>query len=785
MENFEEIIRRIDSDKNDKVKNNIRKYLQKWYWFAISILSGLAISLYVFTHSPNTYEVKSRILVEVPNEEMNSILSFDNKSISATNSNVNVENKIGILKSYTLFKKALINLNWTTSWYHKKLLNTKELYLNEPFELVVPFNTINTEDTPIEIVALNENEYKVSAEVASIQQGDGKIIEINEIVKFGEPFLNQFFNFTLEKGYGSIGESYYLVFNNSNTITNNYLKKTKISGDEAGSNLITITIVGTIIQKEADFINELNNVFIQFGVENKNISSDNSLEFIESQLARISSKLESAEENFSSYRQNNQVMNLSHEAQVIYEKLESVENERYMIQLQVNYYRELQEYLDDSEKISEMVNPSVIGITDVNLNNMLTSLMELYSRRELLSYSVKEKSPSFKIIEKEITIARDALRETIKNQLKATESMLESANSRYQSIESRIKQLPKTEKDLIGIQREFDLNNELYTYLMQKKAEASISKASIAPEVKVIDPALAESSKQLGPNLAKHLGAGLAGGFFIPFLIFTFVSVFNSKIETREEIERESKLPVLEGIVKHGYKTKLPVLIHPRSGISESFRGLKSNINALLQEPGTKVISINSLIPGEGKSFIAACLSVILTKSENEVLLIDADMHKPTLHSILDVKKSIGLSDYLKHENRLEEINLSTSIPNLYFLQAGSVCENPSDLLDSSQFENLINGVREIYDYIIIDNAPLLLVPDAILTSNFSNISLFVLRLNHSHKDEIKQINKIVDFNRIKHAAIVTNCTPDRGYGYGKKYWEKGYGAYRQKTYAG
>src|SRR5690554_4526978 len=100
MENFEEIIRRIDSDKNDKVKNNIRKYLQKWYWFAISILSGLAISLYVFTHSPNTYEVKSRILVEVPNEEMNSILSFDNKSISATNSNVNVENKIGILKSY-------------------------------------------------------------------------------------------------------------------------------------------------------------------------------------------------------------------------------------------------------------------------------------------------------------------------------------------------------------------------------------------------------------------------------------------------------------------------------------------------------------------------------------------------------------------------------------------------------------------------------------------------------------------------------------------------------------
>ncbi len=785
MENFEEIIRRIDSDKKDNTKNSIRKYLQKWYWFVISILLGLALSLYIFINSPNTYEVKSRILVEVQNEEMNSLLAFNNKAISTTNVNVNVENKIGILKSYTLFKKALINLGWTTSWYHKKLLNTKELYLNKPFELIIPSDAVNAENIPIEIVALNPDEYEIFAEIPPQNQNPKNVFEINETVKFGEPFVNEYFNFTLEQGFGTIGESYYLVFNNLNTLTNYYLKKTKISGDEAGSNLITISIVGSTTDKEADFINELNNVFIQFGVENKNISSDNSLQFIENQLAGISSKLKSAEENFSSYRQNNQVINLSHEAQVIYEKLESAENERYMTQLQVNYYRELQEHLYDSEKISEMGSPSVIGITDANLNNMLTSLTELYKRRELLSYSVKDNSPIFKILEKEIIIAREALEETIKNQLKTTESMLASAENRYQSIEDRVRQLPKTEKDLIGIQREFDLNDELYTYLMQKKAEASITKASIAPEVKVIDPALAESSKQLGPNLSKHLGAGLTGGFFIPFMIITLISLLSSKIETREEIERESKLPILEGIVKHGYKTKLPVLAHPRSGISESFRGLKSNINALLQFPGTKVFSINSLIPGEGKSFIASCLSVILTKSENKVLLIDADMHKPSLYSFFDMQKSIGLSNFLKNEVKFSDIDLSTSIPNLYFLQAGTACENPSDLLDSNQLRDLIKRTKENYDYIIIDNAPLLLVPDAILTSSFSNISLFVVRLNYSHKNEIKQINNIVDFNRIEHAAIVANCTPDRGYGYGKKYWKKGYGDYRQKKSAG
>jgi len=299
--------------------------------------------------------------------------------------------------------------------------------------------------------------------------------------------------------------------------------------------------------------------------------------------------------------------------------------------------------------------------------------------------------------------------------------------------------------------------------------------------VQVIDAAFPEASAYIGPNLVVNIFGGMVGGMMLPFIFITLIGFFNNKIETRDEIEKNSKLPVLEGIIRHKYKEILPVVHHPRSGIAESFRGLKSNLKALLEQPGAKVISINSLIPGEGKSFISSNFSAILAKTNKKVLLIGADLHKPTLHKYFEVKESFGLSNYFLNEKSFEEILSATFIPNLSIIQAGTIPDNPSELLDNAKFELLIDKARQIFDFIIIDNAPVLLVPDSILASNFSDVSLFVLRINLSHKDQIKQIGKIVEFNKIKNAAILINEAPDRGYGYGSKYWKHGYADYRKK----
>jgi tyrosine-protein kinase Etk/Wzc len=777
MEKIDEIISLIESQEKKEAKSVFLKYLRQWPLFLILCLAGGAIGFFYYKKSPNIYEVKSRILIKSEDNSLGSVFNLDNPMLNM-GKRAGIENQLGILKSYTLFRKALDNLNWHTSWFRKELFYNAELYNNEPFELIVPPSAKNAENVFLTIVALDDKRYKIEAEGETTMNGYLQTIDFENEGRFGKPFYNEFFNFTLNRGKGEIDNTYLLRFNNLHWLTSHYLQKTKIDLEDFNSDLISIRIHGENIHKEADFINELNNVFIEFGMENKFHNSEKSMEFIDSQLSRIEQTLGSAEEEFSNFRTNNQVMNLGQEAQLIYSKLEEIENEKYLTQLQIDYYTELQQYLDDSRKIGNMVNPSVIGIKDPDLSGMLSKLTELYSRREQLSYSVQDKNPSFIMLEKDIKITRDGLEESLKNQLRATKSKMESMQERYSEVQSRVRRLPETERNLISIQRDFDLNNELYTYMLQKKAEVSITKASIAPQVQIIDSAIVEAATKVGPSLMKNFGAGIFAGITIPFIIITLMSFFNNSLETREEVEKWSTIPVLEGIIQHKYKEILPVIHHPRSGIAESFRGLKSNLNAILDQPGGKVISINSLIPGEGKSFISSNLSAIITKTNSKVLLIGADLHNPTLHEFLDIEKSFGLSNYLLDEIGVDEIISPTTIPNLDFIQAGPIPSNPSDLFDIDKFEYLIDKVRKLYDYTIIDNAPLLLVPDVIIVSKFADISLFVLRMNYSHKEEIRQINKTVDFNKIERAAIVINEAPDRGYGYGKKYWKKGYGEY-------
>jgi capsular exopolysaccharide synthesis family protein len=778
----EEIFHLIENQHKQETQSLLFRYLKKWKWFVAFALVGVVLGFLIYRNSPNTYEVTSRIIVKSDEKSLESLLTFNDQRMDL-GEKTNIVNQIGLLRSYTLYREAVNKLNWNYSWYEKKFLYNADLYRNDPFVLSVPSYEENTKSIPVQIEMLNDSEFSITIKGETSKNGYKQKIDYDGTHKFGQPFKNEFFNFTIKKNKADKEKIYLLYFNDFDNLTSYYLEKTAINSEDEKSDFIAISLEGETKHREADFINELNNVFIEFGMKAKYENSDNSVKFIDSQLERLKGSLGTAEENFSNYRRNNQVMDLGQEAQAVYTKLEEIEQEQYLTQLQLDYYVNLRNYLDDAKKIEEMVSPSVIGITDANLTGMLEKLMELYSRREVLSFSVREKSPTLVLLEKEIKVARDGLDQTLKNQQDATELKLGSLNERYKVIQQRLKGLPETEKKLIGVQRDYDLNNEFYNYMLQKKAEVSISKASIAPEVQVIDKAIVEAAKRKGPNLIMNLGIGLIGGGIIPFVIITLMIFFNNKIETIQEIEIGSDIPVFEGIMKHKYKVKLPFIHHPRSGIAESFRGLKTSINTVVDKIDSKVISVNSLVPNEGKSFVSSNLSCALAKSNKKVLLIGADLHKPTLHVFLEVKESFGLSNYLNNEKSMEDIISSTSIPDLYLIQTGSIPENPSDLMDSVKFEKLIVKARQMFDYVVIDNAPLLLIPDAILTSQLSDISLFILRLNYSHKEQVKQINKIVEFNKIECSAIVPNDTPESGYAYGvgyrKKYWKNGYGEFK------
>jgi len=571
-----------------------------------------------------------------------------------------------------------------------------------------------------------------------------------------------------------------MVFKDINSLTPKYLKEVEISLEDKKSELINVQLFGPNPKKSADFINELNQVFISFGVKKKNQMSESSINFIDTTLVGISNTLKRAEVNLSSYRKDNQVLDLGAEAKVIYEKLEQIENEKYLSKMRIDYYKNLQSYIGDAAKIKQMINPSIIGITDANLNGLLPKLMDLYSKREVLSYSVEANNPSLILLEKDIQLTSNAILENLNNLLKNAELEMGNMESRYATVQNRLTKLPDTERRLVSMQRDFNLNNDLYTYMMQKKAEASISLASNIPQVQIIDPAMMEAAELVGPNLYKNLLVGFSFGFIIPFIFIFVTDIFNTKIQSVEEVEKLTKIQILDGIIHSKYKESLPTIKYPNSGIAESFRLLKANLRNIIETPEKKIISINSLVSGEGKSFISSNFAAILSLSANgkKVLLIEGDLRKPQLSNLFGNNNNIGLSSYLLDKNVFNDIIIKTTTPNLYFVPSGEIPPNPTELLETEKFKKFIENAKAEFDYIIIDNAPMSLVPDGLLTSQYVDLNIFVIRLNFSRKNEIKEINKTVTINNIKNAIIVINDTAKNQYGYGNKYWKNGYGNY-------
>ncbi|MFB6341469.1 GumC family protein [Saccharicrinis sp. FJH62] len=755
----------------------IYRYLKRWPWFIALSVIGIILGFAKYKSTPPTYEVSTKIIVKGESNPLKSSISVDNIFRSSTNSNMS--NQLEILQSYTNYRKALENLNWQVSWFTKGKYYDKEVYGTTPAEIAIPLNAKNIHSIAVNVSIKDDESFIVNVDGKANIDGEEKEIKFEKSGVFGQPFVNEYYNFILYRNESGPKGNFYFVFNNFNRMAQNYLKKVQVDVTNTNSDVIQMTLTGTNPQKEADFLNELNSVFITLGLEEEERDAENSVSFISDQLTKLKDSLDRSEKAFTDYRSKNQVVDLSQEADFIYKKLEDIESERYDANMRLNYYTNIQNYIDDSDKIKQISTPSVAGIDDNNLEAMLTKLTELYNRREILSYSVKEKSPSYILVEKEINLIKNSLKENLNNLISNTKSEISEINKRNREIQARLEKLPKTEKELIGIQREFELNSTMYNYMLKKKAEAELSQASTAPKVQVIDKALPESATQIGPNMKNTVAIGLGVGLAIPFLIIYLLETFSSTVRTKDEVDRLTELPVIDGIILSTTKDKLPVIKNPRSGLAESFRALRYRIKKLVHENGHAVISVNSMMPGEGKSFVSSNLAAIFAMNDKKVLLVGADIRKPKLDVIFDTKDTKGLTDFLSGNLGFNDVIIETKVGNLYFTPAGEVPPNPTELLEKTRLSEFIREAKSKFDFIILDNAPFSLVSDGLITSNLADLTLIVVRINKSRRKNIQELDNVVQLNKLENVSVLVNGL--NGSQISKGYVKKGYGVYSEK----
>jgi tyrosine-protein kinase Etk/Wzc len=331
---------------------------------------------------------------------------------------------------------------------------------------------------------------------------------------------------------------------------------------------------------------------------------------------------------------------------------------------------------------------------------------------------------------------------------------------------------------MINIQRQFDINNAVYTFLLEKRAEAGIIKASNVPDNRIIDRAGIYSSSMIAPKSRKNIMLALIIGILFPLSSIVVIDFLNNKILDKKDIEKGTSAPVIGFISHNEFKTELPVQAKPGSTLAESFRSVRTNLKSFVKDIKCPVISVSSTITGEGKTFISANLASIIAISDKKVLLIALDLRKPRIDKIFGMSNAKGMSNFLIGESKYEEIVVSTSIKNLSYTPSGSIPPNPAELIDSPALGDFIEKAKKEFDYIVIDTPPVAIVTDALLISPVTDLYLFVVRQRYSSKNTIELIDELNHNKNIHSIGIIMNDISISGYyGYGLRYgYAMGYG---------
>lgn len=744
--------------------------LRYWYYVVLFGFTGFALAYLYNLYRDKSYAVESKIIVpkNVNEVDFQGIFGIQ----PGFNASSSVNNEVEILKSYKLNNRVAEQLNWRVFWYKMGDFTWEGLYDNVPFTLLENGINQNTEDIEIYITPISQTTYNIKIKGNGILLNHTIPEDISKNLKYGVLFKNDYFNFTLLlKPDENVepGDEYYFIFRKNSRVATNYMSTLTVKGMEEGSEVIQLKLITLDKRRGVDYLNKLVEVYMNLKIEEKTESHKKTLEFINSQLSGISDSLYVSENNFASFRSKNQLINLSQQGSNVLQLLTDTEKEKTMHQMQFEYLKNLLHYIGNEADISKIISPSVVGINDESFVSLVQKLIDLFREREIMAYTSRENNPQLILLNQEIKQVSKLLRENLTNLIENSENNISILTQRINQTSTKLKGLPEKEQKLINIQREYDMTNDIYTFLLQKKAETELTLASATIDVKVVDEATLSRTVLTGKPAISIYMLGLIIGIMIPIIFTIVIDILDKRIKTKIEIQKFSTIPILGSIVHSKKNNYMHVYNEPATLIAESFRTIRTNIKFFLDNKDEKVIGINSALSGEGKTFTSINLATVLAMNDKKTLLIGCDLRKPKLSKIFNLKSNAGLSNLLINECNQSDAIFKCKVENLYVMPAGPIPPNPLEVLEKPQFKEFIDWARVNFDYIVLDNAPSYLVSDGIISSKQCDMNIFVVRAGLTNIDMIENINNIVAGSEIKKPCFVINDLTLINYGYSYK----------------
>jgi capsular exopolysaccharide synthesis family protein len=757
------------------------RYLRYWPLFIISIILLLAGTYFYNRYTTPRYSSQMTLMVKAEKKGTLEEVAEGLKGSSAASGSQSLENEIEILQSRSMAEATLRRLDFGVSYFSVGKFGSREMYLDRPFTVVIDSLHPQLLNATFKVKVLSSNHFHIESDVQHAYSFDPLKQEslANPVgfkagnYQFGQYIEGPSYKFKLAPIFPAAGAEYTFYFNSLLDLAGHYAGSVWISPTNRSTTILRLSMEGTVPTKIVAYLNKLAETYIDKGLQEKSQMAAKAFTFIDEQLKITRDSLEQVESQLQQFRSKHRVMESTSEGQSALSRMQVLEKDKVGVDMKLQYFAYLQKYLQENPNPQELIVPTAMGVEAPELQTLIANLITLYTEQQELRLSTREENPYFRSLLQNIKSTKLAIEENIRNNVNLLKLQQQNLAGQISKADKQIVQLPGVERDLVNIRRKFTINETIYNYLLEKRAESGITKASKTPDQMILDRAI--SAYPVYPNTRRNYMFALLMGIGLPLGLLVIRDYFNDKITDVKDLQRGTQLPVL-GIIPHNkYGKGLVAVEHPRSVVAESFRTLRSSLQYIASQKNHKRIMVTSGVSGEGKSFTAANLAASLATGGKKTCLLGLDLRRPRVQeefSNVTLPGGQGLSTYLAGMSAEMDLVISSGIPNLDLIFSGPIPPNPSELLLGQNMIQLINRLEQYYDYVVMDTAPLGLVSDSLDLIHLSDVVIYMVRQGYSPRQTLDDLHAIKAQRNIKNLFLVLNDVALTGYnyGYGNKY---------------
>ena len=784
------------------IKSVLVKIFIHWKWIVASVLICLGVAKLHLQKQMPVYKIQATIMINDGQKGsfQNQMQTFQQDfGIMSTTSGL--DNEIEVLRSKSVIKQAVLDLGLYTRYSidNGRFRPASTLYGAYPVEVKLSREDAEKLSGGATFVITQPDANSCVIAYSHFDESKNEVVEVRKEVSSLPYTLNTHIGrLTLVKGDMAPlapGKELKVSIVPPLLVARGCLGTLSIEPTSKTTSIACISYLDVNKRRGVDFVNQLVAAYNKENNNDKNIVATKTEEFIERRLEKVSAELDEAEEQVAQFKRSSGLVSLSGDAQRAIQGSSEYEKQQTEIATQLKLVDFLFEYINDPKNHLLPI-PANVGLSDAGLTALINRYNEIVVERSDLLRTASESNPAVVDATAMATLMSDAIKtsiSTLQSSLKIRKSDFERQAKKY---DLKLGDAPTQEKILAGYERQLEVKSGLYMMLLQKREENSIALAATADNAKLIDAALANDAP-VSPNRKTTWLIALAIGIAVPIALIYLKEVLRYKIEGRNDLEKLTKIPVLGDVaVSHDVKNDARAIVVRENSndlMAETFRGIRTNLQFVLDGPEKKVIQFTSSNPGEGKTFVSSNLATSMALLGKKVLLVGLDVRKPRLAEMFnlpDYKK--GITAFLSGDANDKQLLLEQIMPsginkNLDILPAGIIPPNPAELLSRKNLDKAIEYLKEIYDYIILDTAPVGLVADTLIISRVTDATVYICRADYTPKNDLKLANSLFKENKLRNMSIVLNGIDmsKRKYGYyygygsrGKKNGRYGYGQY-------